>query len=295
MNEKSGDKLRVVVLVSDDVSDIYFANQLMKKLNVVGVFVEKQVVSTSIMTKCVKAAGYALKPWRIFKKILEARIVKSHFKKTRKVDDENFGVEGRQLFTSPECILVYTEGNRAINEPVYVDEMRHLKPDVIAVCGTSILKRDIILVPSKGVLNLHGGLAQKYRGTCTTLWAIYNGEPEYVGATVHYVSEGIDDGRIIYQGRPEVVNDDDPETLYVKVVNLGITMMTKAIEDIQNNTVESYEPDALGTLYLSKMVTPEVLHSVWEKIESGVIGAYLENREARDEKVLKIMQGTYSS
>ena len=34
--------LRVVVLVSPDTSDIYFANQLLKKLNVVGAFVEQQ-------------------------------------------------------------------------------------------------------------------------------------------------------------------------------------------------------------------------------------------------------------
>ena len=286
-------KLRVVVLVSDDVSDVYFANQLMKRLNVMGVFVEKQAGSTGVMTKCIKAAGYALKPWRIVKKISDDRIVKSHFEKTRKVDDEHFSVEGRQLSPSQDCRVVYTEGEKAINKPVYVDEMRRLKPDVIAVCGTSILKKAIISVPSKGVLNLHGGLAQKYRGTCTTLWAVYNGEPEYVGATVHYVSEGIDDGEIIYQGRPEIVAADDPETLYVKVVKLGIKMMTKAIEDIQEDKVKSHKPAELGALYLSKMVTPEALRKIWDNVDNGVINDYLASKSDRDAKVVKIMQGIY--
>ena len=122
---------------------------------------------------------------------------------------------------------------------------------------------------------MHGGLAQRYRGVWTTLWAIYNEEPEYVGATVHYVSKGIDDGNIIYQGRPEIAEDDNHETLYVKVVKLGIDLMIKAIYDIQNNRVKSYPLKAKGTLYLRNMITPEILKEVWEKIDKGFIREYV--------------------
>ena len=149
-------------------------------------------------------------------------------------------------------------------------------------------------VPSKGVLNLHGGLSQKYRGTYTTFWAVYNCEPEYIGATVHYVSEGIDDGNIIYQGRPKITAGDDPETLYVKVVKLGIEMMIKAIEDIQHDKIKGYEPERLGALYLDKMVTPAVYRKMWDNIHIGVIKEYLENKSERDEKVMAMMQGTYN-
>ncbi|MCZ6593928.1 MAG: formyl transferase [Bacteroidetes bacterium] len=112
--------------------------------------------------------------------------------------------------------MVYTEGKNAINNIEYVKEIRNLKPDLITVCGCSILRDGILSIPPQGVINLHSGLSQVYRGTWTTLWAIYNKEPEYVGATVHYVSAGIDDGDIFYQGRPEIQEGDNPETLYTK-------------------------------------------------------------------------------
>jgi methionyl-tRNA formyltransferase len=188
---------------------------------------------------------------------------------------------------------VYTEGKKTINEPVYVNAIQEIKPDVIVVCGTSILRDKIISIPPKGVLNLHGGLAQKYRGTCTTLWALFNGEPEYIGATVHYVAPGIDDGDILYQGRPEISITDDPETLYVKVVKLGIEMMIRAIEDIENERVRSCVLTEKGTLYLNRMITPKVLQRVWQNIDAGMLDDYLKNRAVRDEKVHSIMQNVF--
>ncbi len=288
------DKLKVVVLVSTDPSDIYFANQLIKRLNVVGVVVEKQYTKSRISSRLFKALKLLANPLLLYQAIADDLFVKEHFRKTRRVVEEHFGDEGVKLFADSGCKIEYTEGINAINDPIYVNKIKEMKPDVIAVCGASILKKPIISIPPKGILNLHGGLAQKYRGTCTTLWALFNGEPEYIGATVHYVSEGIDDGRIIYQGRPDVSNDDNPETLYAKVVKLGIEMMVRAITDIEDNTVKSVRLNKMGTLYLSRMLTPDVFRKIWENIDTGVINAYLANKHERDKNVHSIMQMSYS-
>ena len=108
------------------------------------------------------------------------------------------------------------------------------------------------------------------------MWAIYNEEPQYVGATVHYVSKGIDDGDIIYQGRPDISPDDNHESLYVKVVKLGAGLMIKAITDIERGTVESRKLKEKGKLYLSSKVTPEIIREVWRKVDAGVIRKYCE-------------------
>ena len=47
------------------------------------------------------------------------------------------------------------------------------------------------------MVNLHGGLSPEYRGADCTFWALYNGEPENVGCTLHYINEGIDTGDLI--------------------------------------------------------------------------------------------------
>ncbi len=288
--------LKVVVIVSPDPSDIYFANQLIKQLNVVEVFVEKQKKSVGFLTRVVKALRkFTVRPWLLIKKRSDYLKAKPYYEKSRKIDLEHFGEEGQRLFPSEGCKVIYIQGCRAINEPVYVEELKKIKPDIIAVCGSSILKKDIIAIPQKGVLNLHGGLSQKYRGVWTTMWAVYNEEPEYVGVTVHYVSAGIDDGNIIYQERPDIVKDDNPETLYAKVVKLGIKMMIRAINDIQNDTIKDYPLKEKGSLYLAEMVTPDVLSKAWEKVDEGVMSQYLEGKAERDKKVITMMTGHFDN
>lgn len=274
------EKLRVVVLVSRDISDIYFANQFIKKTNVVGVVVESQneAADTPLISKVLR---YLKNPKLISGRIKEGLYGKKNRELAYRINYGGFGEEGVRLSTGRGTKVIYTEGVRAINEPVYVNEIKKLKPDVIAVCGTSILNKDIIAIPPKGVLNLHGGLAQWYRGVWTTLWAVYNREPEYVGATVHYISEGIDDGNIIYQGRPEITEDDNHETLYVKVVKLGIELMVKAINEVGDGTVKSYPLKQKGKLYLSSHVTPEVVRDTWKRVKAGVIRDYLKDKTAR--------------
>lgn len=285
--------LRVVVIVSQDYSDIYFANQLIKYVNVVGVIVEKQYEAPVFSEKLVKAVRLGLNPRKLFKKIAENKVINFYNKKSGEVDVEHFGVERFKLFPPKKCTVIYTEGIRQINHPGYVEQIKQLKPDVIALCGASIVKEPIITLPPQGVLNLHGGLPQKYRGVWTTLWAVYNKEPEYIGATVHFVDSGVDTGRIIYQGRPEIIVEDNPETLYIKVVKLGIKMMVQAINDIANTTLTSYEQKKTGRLYLNKTVNAKVIEQAWINIEKGIICKYLENKTDRDKKVLKLMVGEF--
>jgi len=281
------------VLVSPDTSDIYFANQLIKNLNVVGVIVEKQREKVNVFTKLLKIPLFLFKPWLLVRKISKYLIMKPYSEMCANVDFEHFGEEGKELFLSKNCKAIYTEGKNALNEEVYVEEIKKLKPDLIAVCGASILKKPIISIPNKGTLNLHGGLPQKYRGIYTTLWAVYNQEPEYIGPTVHYVNEKIDDGNIIYQGRPNISIEDNPETLYVKVVKLGVKMMIRAISDIENNKVKDYPLEENGSLYLLKMVTPEIIKKAMKNIDGGVIAKYIKEKSSRDKKVIPLMRGVY--
>ena len=198
-------------------------------------------------------------------------------KKARNIAQKGFGLECRRLFPLKKNQIIYTDGVRTINSSKYVNAIEELKPDIIALCGASIVKGPIIRIPPKGVLNLHGGLAQRYRGLWTTLWAIYNEEPEYVGYTVHYVAPGIDDGNVICQGRPDIHLDDNHESLYVKVVKSGTGDVIKTIHKIQHGGVNSYPLEQRGKLYLSSMVTPDVIKMTWQKVKAGVVREYAQN------------------
>ena len=289
---------KVAVIVSPDRSDLYFANQLIRRLNVVGVVVESQRYPQDDTPVIKKAMRLAKKPHVLFKRVMEkiSEIFRGRFavyNKTENITD--FGQEGLDLYPQGDCKTLHTTGVNDINAQDNVDWLQHLMPDVIAVCGASIIKEDILNIPPKGVLNLHGGLSQKYRGLFTTDWAIFNEEPEYIGATVHYIAPGIDDGEVIYQGRPKLAPDDNPSTIYEKVVKLGINMMEQAVKDIERGSIRATKLEIKGDLYLRRMFTPAVESATWKKIRRGLITDYLDNKENRDKRVLSQIINDFNS
>lgn len=285
--------LRVVLIVSTDPSDLYFGNRLARRLNTVGIVVEDQRVTPPLWPRVRRVAGRMLRPWQLPKHWRGQRIFADHLRRSDAIDRKGFGEDGYRLQPPDGCRVLQVSGKGALNRPDTVEQVRQLEPDLLLLCGCSILKNELLSVPRLGSLNLHGGLSQRYRGIWTTLWAVANREPEYVGATVHFVALGIDDGDIVYQGRPEIDADDDPESLYVKVVRLGVEMMASAVEGIANGETRRHPLEQRGELYLSAMVTPDVLEKAWQAIEEGVLREYLSDRENRDAAVLQMMRGAF--
>ncbi len=289
-------EFRVVVICSTDKSDLYFANQLMKQVNVVGVMVENQRHELDTTPVVIKALRLIHKPMVLVSKLLEkfkAITSEKYADYNRPEFSTNFGGEGNELFPGEQVECVYTTGVNNINAPQYVEWLKRRQADLVAVCGASLLREDILVIPKNGVLNLHGGLAQKYRGLFTTDWAVYKEQPEYVGATVHFVSPGIDDGDVIYQGRPKIELGDDPHSLYVKVVKLGINMVVQAIFDLQEGKTKSEPLLQKGDLYLGKMYTHKIKVATWKKMRKSIIKDYLADKARRDKEVRAIMMNVF--
>lgn len=287
-------ELKVVLVVSTDPSDLYFANTLARRLPVCAVVVEEQREETALWPRVLRNAGRLLRPWELPQYLRGQRIVSEHVRRSGEIDRDGFGEDGYRLDLPGRCQLLQVTGKGALNRPETVQRVAALSPDLLLLCGCSILKKDLLSVPRLGTLNLHGGLAQRYRGVWTTLWAVVNREPEYVGATVHFVSPGIDDGDIVHQGRPEIHPSDNPESLYVKVVQLGVEMMASAVAGVADGSAWRYPLERRGDLYLSSMVTPQVLEKAWRATEEGVVVDYLADRERRDATVLPMLRGMYT-
>ncbi|WP_026840896.1 formyl transferase [Citrifermentans bremense] len=287
--------LKVVLVVSMDPSDLYFANQLARRLNAAGVVVESQGAgSSSFWRRSLKAASLCATPWKLPGLLRERGIVAEHLRRTGAIDRAGFGAAGYRLALPDGCTVHRAQGKGALHAPQTLETVRGWSPDLLVLCGCSILKAEFLSIPRLGTLNLHGGLAQRYRGVWTTLWAVVNREPEYVGATVHFVSPGIDDGDIVHQGRPELEPHDDPESLYVKVVKLGIEMMASAVAAAADGSLRRYPLQQRGELYLSRMVTPQVLQQAWQATEQGVVRDYLAHKQERDRPVLTLMRGAFN-
>ena len=267
---------RVVAIVSSDPSDLYFANQLATFTNVVGIFVEG---GAQIKSSSTSVTGFT-KKYRSIRTIVgkaySVLLQRYYAAIARRIAYQSFGGDGHAIRTDFDH-LVFQVPTNSLNDTQTISLIADLQPDIIALCGCSIVREPILSLPNLGVLNLHGGLSQWYRGVWTTLWAIYNEEPEYVGFTVHYVSPGIDDGNIIVQGRPVISGDDNHESLYGKIVRLGVSAMIEIIQRHQDEPVPSHPLPSKGRLYESRMVTPFIVRKTWRNVRAGIIRDYANN------------------
>ena len=141
--------------------------------------------------------------------------------------------------------------------------MVEMKPNVVVVFGTGILKGDILSRFEGQLLNIHLGLSPYYRGAGTNFWPLVNGEPEFVGATIHYLDAGIDTGPIIAHVRPDIARTDGPHELGNKAIRAAAEGMVKAVKAAQAaealQTAETLEPTepAEPALALSSGVSPD--------------------------------------
>jgi methionyl-tRNA formyltransferase len=109
--------------------------------------------------------------------------------------------------------------------------LEELKPDVIAVYGTVVIKAPVIRTARRAILNMHTGISPRYRGTDTAFWPLYNQEPEWIGVTIHVLDEDIDSGPILRIGRPDIEPEDDDASLFAKCVRVGAPLYVDALRD----------------------------------------------------------------
>lgn len=127
-----------------------------------------------------------------------------------------------------------------------------LKPDVIAVFGTSLIRGPLLQAGRLGIFNLHGGLSPWYRGADCTFWALYNGEPEQVGCTLHRIDAGIDTGSLIAHVCPAVHAGDDELTLFWRAVRESAEAYAELLDRLGRGEVLGVAQAEKGRLYQVK-------------------------------------------
>lgn len=279
--------LRLMVIVSTDPSDLFFANQIAGRFRSVGIVLEHQRDTPDMRPRWQKVLSLLNQPGELINRTRKyfSRSWKDYVeRRLYKELPVGFGEEGKRLQSTVECPVLRIDGTGKLNSDESVAWIRAHSPDLIVVCGAALLHQPILSLARFGVLNLHGGLSQFYRGLFTTDWAIYNREPEYVGATVHFVSEGIDDGGIVFQGRPLLDVTDHPNRCYEKVVRLGVEMMSSAITAVAGNELHEPTVPPKGHLYRHRDFTAAVKRRLWRRWRRTMI-EYDRERESRDRAV----------
>ena len=67
-----------------------------------------------------------------------------------------------------------------------------LELDVYVVFGASYIKGPLVeFLVTHRAINIHMGVSPYYRGTSCNFWAVFDGNPDLVGATIHLLSRGL--------------------------------------------------------------------------------------------------------
>lgn len=119
-----------------------------------------------------------------------------------------------------------------ISSKFVLNKLRELKPDLLLQAGAGIIKKEVIDLPSIGILNSHPGLLPKYRGSMAVEWSILNNDP--LGATCHFLDEGTDTGPIVLSRVMPISKGMEYHSVRRKAFVHQANVMVEGIRMVQN-------------------------------------------------------------
>ena len=114
--------------------------------------------------------------------------------------------------------------------------LEEIKPELMIIMISKILKDYIVQIPSIGTINVHAGILPQYRGVDSRRWAIL--EKGDIGISVHFVDVGVDSGDIIYRKKLSVKENENLAQITKRnYYQNRYQCLVKAIIKIMNNNV----------------------------------------------------------
>lgn len=241
----------------------FVANTLASRLEVAAVWQEEK----------------SFQPLRYATSAEQAAVIERHFAARDASEAEFFADHDR--VRSPS--LTVRPGG--CNEPEAVRAMRQMAPDVVLVFGTGLLKQELIDTFPGRIINIHLGLSPFYRGAGTNFWPLVNREPEYCGATIHFLDVGVDTGPVIAHVRPAIRPGDGPHEIGNRAIVAAADALANAAIAHARSPLRGVPQAGGGRLYKRADFSAAAVARLYDNLASGMIDDYLENRAARDAKL----------
>lgn len=172
-----------------------------------------------------------------------------------------------------------------INDPDEIAVMAAERPDVVLVFGTGLLRQPLIDTFPGVILNIHLGLSPYYRGAGTNFWPLVNGEPEYCGATIHFLDAGVDTGPIIAHVRPDIAPGDGPHDIGNKTIVAAAEMLARAALAHVASPVRGVPQAGEGRVYKRKDFSANAVRRLYDNFATGMVERYLRDKAGRDARL----------
>jgi len=130
-------------------------------------------------------------------------------------------------------------------EKSLINEVKKFEPKLIILAGfLHILSKNFLkYFPSK-IINIHPSLLPSFKGLNTHKRVKESGILIH-GCTVHYVSEKVDDGKIIAQGATTISKDYSTEEIAKEILKIELVLYPTTIGKLLKKNIKNNEKDLI--------------------------------------------------
>lgn len=170
----------------------------------------------------------------------------------------------KEYATSKNILVLQPEKVRKNTE--FIEKIKEMNPEYICVVAYGkILPKELLDIPRKGCINVHGSLLPKYRGAAPIQWAVLNGDKE-TGITTMYMDEGMDTGDMILKETVQIGENETTGELWEKLAKIGGHLLVKTINQIEQGTAPRIKQE--GDFTMAPMLSKEMAKIDWENQNS---------------------------
>ncbi len=255
---------RWAIVTSDHVRHRYFANALSAHPQVKALVVEPK----------------SRNPANNHRSSSEDALLLAEYFGKRDASERSILSEG-QNWNPVRPLLRFEAAKGSVNEPDLVSQLVAAGINHCIVFGASWLKDPWLKAFPDRLFNLHLGLSPYYRGVGTNFWPLHDGRPEYVGATVHLLDEGIDSGPILFQVRPRPSDGDDAHSLGNKTIAKATQALRDRLQTLPSMTKVPQQHGEGQQSFRSKDFDANALRHLIRRLDSGMMTEYVRDLERR--------------
>ena len=189
-------------------------------------------------------------PGRVDDFFRRSEVMRAYFSHVMAAEAEVFGPPG---FSPPNVrVMAMKLGDLSRVDPAALAPV--LEADLIVVFGASYIRGPLVeaLVEHRAV-NIHMGVSPYYRGSSCNFWALRDGRPDLVGATVHLLSSGLDSGAMLFHALP-LARAEDPFVLGMRAVLAAHQGLVSAVADGSLRTMTPVQQDRTRELRYTRNV-----------------------------------------
>lgn len=160
--------------------------------------------------------------------ILNYLISKGYYPEFLLIGDSVNTTHAADLIKASKLESKYIFSNKDLKSEKAIAFFKNLNVDyVFGIHYPYILKKEFLDVPKIGVVNLHPAYLPYNKGWHTPTWSII--EDTIYGATLHFMTEKLDNGDIISQEKLIPQPEDTANSLYSKVLKLELDLFKKSL------------------------------------------------------------------